>query len=164
MIDNLDGSYRVSYSTTLANVYEHINLKLTQSGGLLANYYTDYGFTNKFANGIDLVVSVIDFNWGTSVPLPSFPASDYWSVTFEGHLYPPYTQTYTIYVPIDAGTGFRLTINNIIVLDEWTPLSGESDPFVRIQMTQNTLYPILLEMREQTGNATISLQWESALM
>ena len=164
--DNADGTYTVNYVTESANVYEALNVQLINAGGLLANYFTDYSFVNVFpVHGENVIDSVISFDWGHDVPMSAsanFPASDYFSVRWTGFLYPPYSETYTIYTSIYGGSGVRLYINNDLLIDQFDPLDGESDPFIIIQLTANTLYELQLDLREQTGACKISLEWESA--
>jgi len=164
--DNTDGTYTARYVTEDANLYEALNVKLVHFGGLLANYYTDYAFNNVYAvNGENVVDSELSFDWGFGPPLlptDNFPASDYFSIQWVGFLNPPYSETYTIYTSIYGGTGVRLYMDGDVVIDQFDPLDGESDPFVMIQLTANTLYQLRIDFREKTGSSKFSLEWESA--
>eukprot|EP01084_Bolivina_argentea_P055627 101950_1 len=163
IIDNTDGSYTVQYVTTIASVYEALAVELIAVGGLLGNYYTDYSFTNLHSiYGENVVDAMVAFDWGHGPPLDNFPASDYFSVQWIGYLYPPYSETYTIYTNIYGGSGIRLYINNDLLIDQFDPLQGEADPFIMIQLTANTFYDIQIAFREETGASKLSLEWESA--
>eukprot|EP00484_Ammonia_sp_Unknown_P018911 CAMPEP_0197023788 /NCGR_PEP_ID=MMETSP1384-20130603/4422_1 /TAXON_ID=29189 /ORGANISM="Ammonia sp." /LENGTH=1466 /DNA_ID=CAMNT_0042452053 /DNA_START=42 /DNA_END=4442 /DNA_ORIENTATION=+ len=165
--DNTDGTYTVNYVTPIANVYEALAVQLLNVGGLLANYYTDYSFTNLYSTyGKNVIDPQIAFDWGHNQPLPSgngdFPASDYFSIRWTGYLYPPYSETYTIYTSIYGGSGVRLYINNDLLIDQFDPLDGAADPFIIIQLTANTLYDVQIDFREHTGECKLWLEWQSA--
>jgi len=164
--DNTDGTYSVTYLTEDADVYEALSVQLIHSGGLLANYYEDYAFTNLHSTGGENVVdAVISFDWGHGMPLDptdGFPSADYFSIQWAGYLYPPYSETYTIYTSIYGGSGVRLYLDGDLLIDQFDPLDGEADPFIIVQLTANTLYDLLMDFREETGQAKISLEWESA--
>jgi len=164
--DNTDGTYAVTYLTDDADVYEALAVQLIHSGGLLGNYYEDYAFTNLHTSGGENVVdALISFDWGHGAPLDAahnFPSADYFSIRWVGHLYPPFSETYTIYTSIYGGSGVRLYLDGDLLIDQFDPLDGEADPFIIVQLTANTLYDLLIDFREKTGQAKISLEWESA--
>ena len=161
--DHLDGTYGVEYECTLANTYDYINVKLFSIGGLLGNYYTDYYMTNVYTtSGENVVTPTIDFDWGYGIPLDGFTSSDYFSITWNGRIKPPYSETYTFYTPLNAGSGVKLWIDNTLIIDQWTPYDGETDPYARVSLTKDTQYIITLHFREKTGESKIKLEWESA--
>ena len=164
IIDNTDGTYKINYVTEIANNYDILNVKLINIGGLLANYYSDYSFTNIdiINNGKNIIDNQISFDWGYGSPLNNAQYSDYFSIQWIGYLYPPYSETYTIYLSIYGGSGIELYLDNDLIIDQFDPSEGESDPFIIIQLTANTFYDILINFREQTGKAKLSMEWESA--
>jgi len=157
----------VTYLTEDANVYEALKVQLIHSGGLLGNYFDDYAFTNlhTLGGGENVVDAMISFDWGHGEPLDAadnFPSSDYFSIAWAGYLYPPYSETYTIFTSIYGGSGVRLYLDGDLIIDQFDPLDGEADPFIIVQLTANTLFDLLIDFREETGRAKISLEWESA--
>jgi len=167
IVDHIDGTYTANFVTERANVYEAIAVQLRSGGGLLGTYFTDYAFTNVYAGyGEQVIDERIWFDWGYAAPQPShdvnFPASDYFSVRWTGYLYPPYSETFTIFATIEGGSGVRLSLNGDVIIDEFDPLDGESDPFVIVQLSANTFYDLVLEFREQSGASKLLLEWESA--
>jgi hypothetical protein len=74
---------------------------------------------------------------------------------------------YTFSVDVDAATGdgARLYIDGVLVMDEWlgavgTGLATFSGKYTFAE--PDTLYAIALEFRENTGDASARLYWESS--
>lgn len=75
-------------------------------GGIEANYYTNRWFAgDAYLTQID---EEINFNWGTDMLIDDI-ATNYVSITWEGFLTVPATDSYIF--TLHANDGVRLTIN-----------------------------------------------------
>ena len=100
----------------------------------------------------------LNFDWGSGSPAPTIPV-DYFSVRWTGDLVAPYTETYNFSLPSDNGV--RVWINNVLVLDKWSPNDAHGWYNFSAPLTANVRTPIKIEYFELWGGATISLYWYS---
>lgn len=126
----------------------------TAGHGLLGNYFNGENFDTASFRRID---PNINFNWAEQSPAAPVN-NDHFSVRWTGQIQPLYTGAYTFYINSDNGR--RLWINNQLIIDKWindwgTTYSGA------IQLTANKMYDVKLEYFEATGNAEITLEWQS---
>ncbi|HWR32129.1 MAG TPA: glycoside hydrolase family 3 N-terminal domain-containing protein [Chitinophagaceae bacterium] len=121
--------------------------------GLRAEY-----FNNIALNGdavINRVDKVIDFHWMLYAPDPAITV-DFYSVRWTGQLISPATGIFKI--GLEGNDGFRLFINNKIIIDNWKKQSYKTtvaDYFFE----KGKSYDIRIEFFEPNGNATIKLIW-----
>jgi len=110
----------------------------------------------------------IAFRWDRGAPTDDLVArgelqqdkaltSEYFSVRWTGELTPPVTGEYEINV--SANDGFRLFIDNKIVLDAWQLAERLSGHSVKIQLQAGKNVPIRLEYFEDIRDAEVRLAW-----
>jgi endo-1,4-beta-xylanase len=155
MSRKLDGLHRTLAEASRATcvVIEGLEQRTLLAGtgsGLLAEYYD-----NADHNSLKVVRqdASVEFNWSTGSPAAGV-ASDTFSVRWTGQVMPQYSQTYTFRVSADDGA--RLWVNNVAIIANYTASGSGS-----IALTAGRKYDIRLEMRENTGNASVKLQWSS---
>lgn len=133
--------------------FEPLESRRLLSGGLVGQYFDNPDFTGASITRVD---STINFAWGTGKPADAI-AADTFSVRWQGLVRPQYTQYYTFY--LNADDGARLWIDGQLVIDTWHT-GGEGTGVIRLDATRAS--GILLEYREDTGNAGVRLEWSSA--
>jgi len=115
-------------------------------------------FNNIDCNGEPVLTRIdpqINFKW-TLFPPHSSLNSDWFSVRWTGKLKSPVSGTYQI--GVEGSDGFRLFINDQLVLNHWQKQSNRtaSIPF---EFVKNIEYDICLEFYENFANSTIRLVW-----
>ncbi len=80
------------------------------------------------------------------------------SARWTGQILPQYSQTY--YFVAKANDGFRLWVNNQLILDRWTT-GNNVDQTGSIDLQADVLYDIKLESYELTGSCEAHLSWYS---
>ncbi len=121
--------------------------------GLVATYFDNDTFSNPVLTRVD---PEPQGNWGNGSAHTNMGA-DYFSVRWEGSLLAPTTADYRFCV--DADDGYRLVLDGTTLLNS-TSLGSECTDLVSLDEGQ--LYPLLVELREYTGQARIELTWEAA--
>jgi GH43 family beta-xylosidase len=98
--------------------------RLLTGNGLLGEYFTDPNLTTEKFWRTD---PNIDFNFGTSSPLPSQLAADGFSVKWTGQIQAPVTGTYTFRTVADDGV--RLTVRGQQIINRWSQriIPGDAD-------------------------------------
>lgn len=123
--------------------------------GLLAQYYNNSDMTNLALTRVD---SNVNFAWGNGSPAPALDA-DTFSVRWSGQVESRFTEAYSFIV--NADDGVRLWVNGQLLIDRWT-----STPVVNatgvINLIAGRRYDVVLEYFENTGSASVSLEWSSA--
>ncbi len=125
----------------------------SDTNGLTGEYFNDLDLKGDPA--VVLINSRIDFHWTLYPPHPSLSA-DFFSVRWTGRLIAPQTGKFKI--GLEGNDGFRLYINNKIVIDNWKKASYHTlvtDHFFE----KGKKYDIRVEFFESNGNATIKLIW-----
>jgi hypothetical protein len=130
--------------------------------GLLGLYWTNQTSANAFTGSstwtnIDYGIS---FDWGAGGPFqsPYDTATNYFTIRWLGQVQPYYpNQTYTFYTTSDDGV--RLWVNGQLLIDKWVP-QGAVEWSGSIALG-TTPVDLILEYFEQTGNASVSLSWDS---
>ena len=82
---------------------------------------------------------------------------DYFSARWEGMVKAEYSEVYTFSVYCDDGA--RLYVNDLLILDHWYSRISEVDG--TIALVGGSLFPIKLEYKQVTGNASVQLRWRS---
>ncbi len=128
-------------------------LKSNKAEGLQAEY-----FANIALNGTPVLKrtdKTIDFRWTLFGPGTGMDA-DFYSARWTGQLLSPVTGNYKI--GLEGNDGFRLYINNKLVIDNWQKQSYNTkvaDYFFE----KGKSYNLKVEFYEPKGNATIKLIW-----
>ncbi len=124
-----------------------------QGTGLRASYYSGRNFDILRGIRID---SVINYNWGTGqAPLG---VGDSFSIRWEGQLKSPVTASCRLHSYSDDG--FRVFLNNTLVLNDWSDHAPRWANSGWINFTQGQLYDLRVEFYENGGHAVAQLHWE----
>ncbi|MBL7722991.1 MAG: glycoside hydrolase family 3 C-terminal domain-containing protein [Chitinophagaceae bacterium] len=129
------------------------HLRFKGSEGLQAEY-----FTNVTASGEPVVRRIdkmIDFHWTLYAPDPLLKA-DFYSVRWTGQLVAAATGKFKI--GLEGNDGFRLYINNKLLIDSWNKQSYRTS-VADYLFEKGKSYDIRVEFFEPVGNATIKLVW-----
>lgn len=121
--------------------------------GLRAEYFNNITLNGGAA--IKKIDKTIDFHWTLYAPDPAIHV-DFYSVRWTGKLVSPKTGTFKI--GLEGNEGYRLYINNKIIIDNWkkqTYKTVAADYFFE----KGKSYDIRIEFFEPNGNATIKLIW-----
>ncbi|HEX4373215.1 MAG TPA: glycoside hydrolase family 3 C-terminal domain-containing protein, partial [Puia sp.] len=124
---------------------------------------TEQGLKGEYFNNITLMGipkltrtdADVNFQWTLNSPDRSINL-DFYSVRWTGKIHSPKTGHYKI--GLDGNDGYRLYINNQLLIDNWKKRSYHSllsDLFFE----QNKDYDIRIEFFEPVGNAHIKLIW-----
>lgn len=146
-VNTLGSSAAVSASATT-------QIALGTGTGLLGEYYDNLNFTGSRVLRTD---ASINFSWGSGVPVAGI-AADSFSIRWSGEIQPLYSETYSFYTTSDDGV--RLWINNQLLIDNWTDHAATVNQ-ATLSLLANQKYAIRLEYYENTGDATIKLEWSS---
>jgi beta-glucosidase len=128
-------------------------LSYNGSEGLQAEY-----FTNVTLSGEPIVKrtdKAIDFHWTLYAPDPLLKA-DFYSVRWTGQLAAAATGKFKI--GLVGNDGFRLYINNKLIIDNWYKQSYRTS-VTDYSFEKGKNYDIRVEFFEPVGNATIKLIW-----
>jgi hypothetical protein len=125
----------------------------SSGAGLLGSYYG-----NTTLSGSPLVqrVEAVNFSWGSARPAIGVPADNF-SVRWTGTLTVPTTGSYRFRTV--SSDGVRLSINSVLLIDDWNNQSNTTNTSGTISLTAGQRVPVLLEYYETTGNATMQLRW-----
>lgn len=121
--------------------------------GLQAAYFNNITFSGTPA--LERIDKQIDFHWTLFGPAAGMDA-DFYAARWSGYLQSPVTGKYKI--GLEGNDGFRLYINNQLVIDNWQKQSYHTavkDYFFE----KDKRYAIKVEFYEPKGNATIKLIW-----
>jgi len=132
--------------------------------GLKAEY-----FSNAALKGQPVVTSVdpiVHFSWGWTNPKPEIGKWGY-SVRWSGRLTPPVSGDYRIGLSASE-CGYRLYINNKLVIDEWEKTSKDNfeasftsgNKSIPIALKANVPIDIRIEFFKQGQRNSIRLEWE----
>jgi hypothetical protein len=119
-------------------------------------YYFD-GFFERLA--LTRMDSNVNFTWGTGRLMPR--GSDYISIRWSGALQSKESGNY--YFKVNADDHARLWINGKLLLDHFHERSVYLENPFPIYLNAHTLYEIILEYREVTGDAYAILLWKTPL-
>ncbi len=115
-------------------------------------------FSNIALSGKPAVIrddKEINFQWTLFPPDNALPL-DFYSVRWTGQLKAPATGTYKI--GLDGNDGYRLYINNRLVIDNWRKQTY-STILADYMFEKDKLYEVKVEFFEPNGNAHIKLIW-----
>ena len=114
--------------------------------------YTPYN-THAIDTKIDKNISL---NWNDG--LITSTAKNFISIRWSGYIKPIYPETYHFIISSDDGS--RLYIDNQVIFDNFLSNPGIFNGTFTFNK-ENLLYPFKIEYRENTGNANITLKWQS---
>ncbi|MES2330301.1 MAG: glycoside hydrolase family 3 C-terminal domain-containing protein [Bacteroidota bacterium] len=134
---------------TVPSVY----LSTNKTAGLKAEYFKELFPNDKPA--VTRIDKQIDFNWTLYPPDPSLDA-DHYSVRWTGQLNAPETGKFKI--GLDGNDGYRLYIDNTLVIDNWRKQSY-STQLAEYNFEKDRSYDLRIEFYEPVGNAHIRLIW-----
>jgi hypothetical protein len=139
-----------------------INATCSGNPGLLGLYWTNQTSANAFTGSPTWTNSdyTISYDWAAAGPFPSpwDSCTDYFTIRWVGTVQPYYpNQTYTFYTTSDDGV--RLWVNGQLLIDKWVPQGG-TEWSGSIALGSSPV-DLILEYFEQTGNASVSLSWDS---
>jgi beta-glucosidase len=129
-------------------------LSFNNTPGLQAEY-----FDNIELKGMPVVVkrvSQVDFMWTLSSPDPLI-VDDFYSARWTGKIKSPKTGTFKI--GLEGNDGFRLYVDNKLLIDNWTKRSYSSE-LRDFYFEKEKSYDIRVEFFEPVGNARIRLVWD----
>lgn len=121
--------------------------------GLQAEYYN-----NVMVSGTPVLERTdkqINFHWTLYGPDARLQ-NDFYSVRWKGILRAPVSGNFEI--GIEGNDGFRLYIDDKLVIDQWEKQSYHTKMH-SITLKKQQDYPIRIEFRETNGNAHIQLRW-----
>ncbi len=123
--------------------------------GLLGEYYNNIEATgNAILKRLD---AQVDFNW-TLFPPSNELVGDFYSARWTGNFVSPISAS--IPIGLKGNDGYRLYINNQLIIDRWLKQSYHTD-LVDYHFEKGKLYPIRIEFKEPNGNAHIQLIWKT---
>ena len=127
--------------------------QLNNGEGLQATYFNNITLSGDPV--IQRVDKMIDFRWTLYGPGAGLDA-DFYSVRWSGKLIAPSSGKYKI--GLEGNDGFRLFINNKLVIDNWQKRSYRKILTDHV-FEKGKSYDIKVEFYEPKGNATIKLLW-----
>jgi beta-glucosidase len=120
-------------------------------------------FNNLTLSGAPLISRTdkdINFHWTLYGPDPAIGA-DFYSVRWTGSLLAPQTGQFRI--GIEGNDGYRLYINNKLVIDNWTKHTYQT--ITRpVYLEKGKQYALRVEFFETTGQAHCKLIWQAGLV
>jgi len=163
VIDNLDGTYPVSYTITKSGNYEG-SVQLATNGGLSMAYYENmFFFYTPVKTGISSTINHVLKLEGSNLTLPAAQqlpkdfSTQYISLRWGGKIQPSYSEAYTFFVTSNDGS--KLWVDNVLLIDCFD--FGCNDTSGTIALMASVLYPIKLEYKQLTGDGYVSLSWQS---
>lgn len=133
---------------------------------IAANYLEnkgEKGLAGTYFNNVNLLGepvvsrtdSQVDFNWTLYGPTSELD-NHFYSAKWEGSLLAP--QSGKIEIGLEGNDGYRLYLNNELLIDRWEKVSHHTD-LIPFNFTEGTRYPIRIEFKEPKGNGKIRLIW-----
>jgi beta-glucosidase len=128
-------------------------LSTGKAKGLSAEYFTNISLEGNAA--VVKNVEQVDFLWTLSSPDKAIP-HQFYSARWSGELTSPKTGTFK--VGLDGNDGYRLFIDNTLLIDKWTKQSY-STSLVDFDFVKGKSYDVRVEFFEPVGNARLRLIW-----
>lgn len=130
---------------------------LAAGTGLTGQYYDTATFGTLKTTRTD---ATVNFDWGTAIPSgTAITNGDTFSVAWSGQVEPEFSELYTFYVTADDGA--RLWVNDQLISMRTFAAAG---PEMRgqLKLSAGKKVNVRLEYIEQTGSASVKLEWSSA--
>ncbi len=148
--------YRI-YETIPSSSLSH-NIDGKEFPGLKAEYFDNIQFKgDPLLTRSDLK---IEFHWTLFSPEPTKLENYDYSVRWSGKILAPNNGRYK--VGIKGNDGYRVFINNELLVDSWTKQSNELR-WEEFNFVQDEWYDILIEFYHTLGNAEVNLVWNQGL-
>ena len=129
----------------------------SQGTGLSGQYYDTASFTTLRTTRTD---PQIDFNFSSAIPSgTTITNADTFSIAWSGQIEPEFSGLYTFYVSADDGA--RLWVNDQMIACR-TFFTAPTEMRGQVNLTAGKRVNIRLEYIEQTGGASVRLEWSSA--
>ncbi len=122
--------------------------------GLNGEYFNNVTLTGKPV--FTRVDPQVQFQWTLFSPDPEKLTYDFYSVRWTGKLKSPASGKYKI--GIDGNDGYRLFLNNKLLIDNWKKLSKQT-VVTDFSFEKDKEYDIRIEYYEPAGNAFFRLVW-----
>ncbi len=135
------------------NIVPSMYLSNGNSEGVKAEYFDN--ITLSGAPAVTRTEKNINFQWTLYGPDPSLPL-DFYSARFTGKIRSPKTGNFKI--GLDGDDGFRLYINNKLIIDDWKKQTY-STLLTTYHFEKGRQYDIKVEFFEPIGNAHLKLVW-----
>ncbi|MBL9146156.1 MAG: autotransporter-associated beta strand repeat-containing protein [Verrucomicrobiaceae bacterium] len=133
---------------------------LAQSGsgtGLTGQYYDTATFTTLKTTRTD---ATVNFNFSTMIPSgTAITAATSYSVAWSGQIEPEFSGLYTFYVTADDGA--RLWVNDQMIASR-TFFTTPTEMRGQVTLEAGKRVNIRLEFIQQSGGASVKLEWSSA--
>ena len=153
------GNTKVFYSEgadVISNDWKIVAAKyLTNNNieGLKAEYFNNITLSGDAT--VTRIDTSINFQWTLSSPDKKIPL-DFYSARWTGEIHSPKTGNFKI--GLDGDDGFRLYINNILIIDNWQKQTY-STLLADYYFEKDKNYNIRIEFFEPNGNAHLHLIW-----
>jgi beta-glucosidase len=125
-----------------------------RENGLLGEYFNNINLEGK--PELSRVDPQIKFRWTLFSPDPERINYDWFSVRWTGKLKVPETGNFKI--GIEGNDGYRLYINNKLVIDNWKKQTYQSK-LTNFHFKKDKEYDLKIEFFETTGNVWFKLMW-----
>jgi beta-glucosidase len=122
--------------------------------GLKGQYFNNITITGDPA--LTRTDNQIRFQWTLFGPDASKISNDFFSARWTGKLKSPGTGTYQI--GIDGNDGYRVYINDLLILDNWIKRTRQVNT-TDFQFEAGKTYDLRVEYYEPTGNAWFTMVW-----
>ena len=122
--------------------------------GLTGQYYDAADFTTLKATRLD---ATVNFDWGTTSPATSVANTTY-SIRWSGAVVPQFSEMHTFTVTADDGV--RLWVDNELIVTNWVNQDAKVVTG-QIALRAGVAVPITLEYFQNTGTASVKLEWSS---
>jgi beta-glucosidase len=126
--------------------------------GLSASYFKNIDLSGKPL--LTRQDEQINFHWTLFGPDEQL-GNSFYSARWEGFI--TALQTEEIRIGLDGNDGFRLYINNQLVIDRWEKQTYRTE-LIDFNFEKGKSYPIRIEFKETTGNAHVRLIWDVGVM
>ncbi len=124
--------------------------------GVFGEYFNNVTLAGKPA--LTRIDQQIQFQWTLFSPDPEKLNYDFYSVRWTGKLTAPKTGKFNI--GIDGNDGYRLYLNNKLIIDNWKKLSKQTI-VAEYSFEKDNIYDLRIEYYEPTGNAFFRLVWNA---
>ena len=125
------------------------------STSLAAEYFRDADFQTL---AVEKMEEALGFRWLDGSPDPAVP-SDGFSARWTGTLRPRFSETYRF--EIRTNDRVRVTVGGVLVVDGWEG-DRAADTTQTMELEAGREYPIVVEYRHDSGEASLEVLWESA--
>lgn len=125
--------------------------------GLKGDYFANMEMQGQPA--MSRIDQQLDFHWTLFSPSPEL-VSDFYAVRWTGTLTAPETGRFKI--GLEGNDGYRLYINNHLVVNRWNKQSYHSE-LVDYSFEKGKKYEVRVEFFEANGDATLKLVWNVGL-